>query len=468
MRENGFEIESGFLYIYEQSSLIKIFATEIKPSFKSDHTSWLYYRKLESKHKKKGYFVLSDFFLAAFKNASQHTPEFIISLDGCTADLNTKASETHIKLENVFNPTVYYLYGQDISDWLDLLITRSANSGNSQVFGRFLNQLLESDGVYGTSYIPRVLREAVTFLDIHLETDGLFRIKGYEGNVNDVKMLYDLGEPVSYDGMSPHVAANILSLWLNELPEPLLTYPLYDEFISTVRDTSTPEHKNVKLVEVLDKLPVENLVCLHYLCAFFNRLACHKHYNPLEVSQISLIFGLCILQAPEATDVQKPSDIFPWITELCQTLILNQTLIDTSLKKKDIDPSSSLLTEDVSSTHELPHGPLKSRSTLVVGNPKVDVPTRQRSNTNMSAPRSQHRDYNRLSTPALSPFTSSHSDEVKELKKTVAQMGKTLNQYVKTLNDLTLRLKINEDRLEDEMLQRLALEERVLELESQK
>jgi hypothetical protein len=64
--------------------------------------------------------------------------------------------------------------------------------------------------------------------------EGIFRIPGNGTKVKTYKNAFERGdEPELHICRDVHLVATLLKSYLNELPEPLLTYKLYPKFIET-------------------------------------------------------------------------------------------------------------------------------------------------------------------------------------------------------------------------------------------
>lgn len=139
-----------------------------------------------------------------------------------------------------------------------------------------------------------------------------------------------------------HVIASTLKSYLRELPEPLLTYKLYNEWMSLV---SCPEEHRLKLVqEILKKLPVANRDNLTYLVRFLARLTKHPE-NKMNSSNIAIVIApnllwnsdqeknlhmsncttinLIVEMFINKVDTLFPEDLGPYIT-LTKDLLLNE------------------------------------------------------------------------------------------------------------------------------------------------
>lgn len=85
-----------------------------------------------------------------------------------------------------------------------------------------------------------------------------------------------------------HVIASTLKSYLRELPEPLLTYKLYNEWMGLA---GCPEEHRLMLVqEILRRLPAANADNLTYLVRFLARLTKHPE-NKMNSSNIAIVIA---------------------------------------------------------------------------------------------------------------------------------------------------------------------------------
>ena len=67
-----------------------------------------------------------------------------------------------------------------------------------------------------------------------MSKEGIFRLSGRATQVTKLREQLDQGKKVFFsDNMDVHTVATLFKQWLRELPEPLLTWKLFDEFIAT-------------------------------------------------------------------------------------------------------------------------------------------------------------------------------------------------------------------------------------------
>ncbi|XP_055021452.1 rho GTPase-activating protein 1 isoform X2 [Boleophthalmus pectinirostris] len=158
-----------------------------------------------------------------------------------------------------------------------------------QVFGVPLSILRQrsADG----EPVPVVMRDTVSFLSERgLEMEGIFRRSANVTLVKEVQKRYNSGEAVNfYDMEDVHLAAVILKTFLRELPEPLLTYHLYNDIVNFA---SVPEESQVTVMKTLvESLPEENYASLRYLITFLAQVSANSEINKMTNSNLAVVFG---------------------------------------------------------------------------------------------------------------------------------------------------------------------------------
>lgn len=62
--------------------------------------------------------------------------------------------------------------------------------------------------------------------------EGIFRLSGSAVLIQEYKQRFDNGEDVSFENESdPHAVSGLFKLYFRELPEPVMTWEQYDNFI---------------------------------------------------------------------------------------------------------------------------------------------------------------------------------------------------------------------------------------------
>jgi len=101
--------------------------------------------------------------------------------------------------------------------------------------------------------------------------EGIFRVNGNNHRVNELKQKYNRGEVKNLvDEKDAHVIGSLLKVFLRELPEPLFTYDLYDDFIDAL-DGSNTESTIANILVLLPQMPDPNRAVLRALLALLKQ-----------------------------------------------------------------------------------------------------------------------------------------------------------------------------------------------------
>ncbi|KAG7217122.1 hypothetical protein INR49_027663, partial [Caranx melampygus] len=101
------------------------------------------------------------------------------------------------------------------------------------VFGQRLEETVLYERRYGMRLVPLVVEQCVNFIREHgLHEVGLFRQPGQASLVKELQQAFDSGERPSFDSSTDvHTVASLLKLYLRQLPEPLVPYSRYQDFL---------------------------------------------------------------------------------------------------------------------------------------------------------------------------------------------------------------------------------------------
>ncbi|KAM4698419.1 rho GTPase-activating protein 17 [Rhinophrynus dorsalis] len=134
-------------------------------------------------------------------------------------------------------------------------------------------------------------------LETGMKEEGLFRIAAGASKLKKLKAALDCSTSQLEEFYSdPHAVAGALKSYLRELPEPLMTFNLYDEWIQA---GNIPD-QNAKLQAlwvVCQKLPKPNLENFRYLIKFLAKLSHSSDINKMSPSNIAIVLGPNLLWA---------------------------------------------------------------------------------------------------------------------------------------------------------------------------
>ncbi|XP_040924354.1 rho GTPase-activating protein 44-like isoform X5 [Betta splendens] len=128
-------------------------------------------------------------------------------------------------------------------------------------------------------------------LECGMQEEGLFRIAPSASKLKKLKASLDCGVlDVQEYSADPHAIAGALKSYLRELPEPLMTFELYNDWIqaSNVQDQ---DKRLQALLRACEKLPPANNNNFKYLIKFLSKLTEYQDVNKMTPGNIAIVLG---------------------------------------------------------------------------------------------------------------------------------------------------------------------------------
>ncbi|KAG9491573.1 hypothetical protein GDO78_000211 [Eleutherodactylus coqui] len=182
-----------------------------------------------------------------------------------------------------------------------------------QVFGCRLDALCYREN----STIPKFVQLCIEAVNEKgLDVDGIYRVNGNLSIIQKLRFIVDRERAVSTDGRylfpeqltqeekldlnSPdwediHVITGALKMFFRELPEPVIPFCLFDEFIAAVQ-ISDLEEKVLTLKELVRSLPEPNHNTLNYIICHLNSVREHSEMNRMTTQNIGIVFGPTLMR----------------------------------------------------------------------------------------------------------------------------------------------------------------------------
>ncbi|KAM9843438.1 rho GTPase-activating protein 17b isoform 2-T2 [Aulostomus maculatus] len=134
-------------------------------------------------------------------------------------------------------------------------------------------------------------------LETGMKEEGLFRIAAGASKLKKLKAALDCSTSQLEEFYSdPHAVAGALKSYLRELPEPLMTFGLYDEW-TQASNVSDPDKRLQALWVTCDRLPKTHKANFRYLVKFLAKLAQDSEVNKMTPSNIAIVLGPNLLWA---------------------------------------------------------------------------------------------------------------------------------------------------------------------------
>ncbi|KAI1883657.1 hypothetical protein AGOR_G00233820 [Albula goreensis] len=139
-----------------------------------------------------------------------------------------------------------------------------------------------------------------------INDQGLYRVVGVSSKVQrllsmmiDEKTCNEMDLSAS-DDWDIKTITSALKLYLRSLPEPLMTYELYKEFIVPAK-CGSPDSRVQAIHYLVHKLPEKNRVLLGLLMKHLANVAAHSKQNLMTVANLGVVFGPTLMRPQEET-----------------------------------------------------------------------------------------------------------------------------------------------------------------------
>ncbi|TRY58579.1 hypothetical protein DNTS_030043 [Danionella cerebrum] len=224
----------------------------------------------------------------------------------------------------------------DMDDWVKAIRRVIWAPFGGGIFGQSLEDTVQYERKFGPRLAPLLVEQCVDFIrDQGLDEEGLFRMPGQANLVKELQEAFDCGEKPQFDryhhkGLEPpirmqcsdkqhyqnstdvHTVASLLKLYLRELPEPVVPFCKYEDFLSCAQLLTKDEEEGIQeLGNLVTTLPVANYNLLKYICKyvppparfsecylhrFLDEVQSHSNENKMGVQNLATVFGPNILR----------------------------------------------------------------------------------------------------------------------------------------------------------------------------
>ncbi|XP_015851122.1 rho GTPase-activating protein 22 isoform X5 [Peromyscus maniculatus bairdii] len=193
---------------------------------------------------------------------------------------------------------------RDMEDWVQAIRRVIWAPLGGGIFGQRLEDTVHHERKYGPRLAPLLVEQCVDFIrERGLSEEGLFRMPGQANLVRDLQDSFDCGEKPLFDSTTDvHTVASLLKLYLRELPEPVIPFARYEDFLSCAQLLTKDEGEGtLELAKQVSNLPQANYNLLRYICRFLDEVQAHSNVNKMSVQNLATVFGPNILR-PQIED----------------------------------------------------------------------------------------------------------------------------------------------------------------------
>lgn len=171
-----------------------------------------------------------------------------------------------------------------------------------------------------------------------LYAEGIYRKSGVNSKIKELKTkMADivLSAELDYESYNVHVLTNVLKSFLREMPEPLLSFDRYDDFLRASELSETTERVST-LMSLIKKLPSSHHALLERLVFHLALVAQREQYNRMSASSLAIVFAPCVLRTNRQIPAQDSLNDIGRQTKCIETLI-TQKMMNVKSTLADID-----------------------------------------------------------------------------------------------------------------------------------
>ncbi|XP_032268245.1 unconventional myosin-IXb isoform X11 [Phoca vitulina] len=185
--------------------------------------------------------------------------------------------------------------------------------------------------------VPIVLEKLLEHVEMHgLYTEGLYRKSGAANRTRELRQALQTDPAaVKLENFPIHAITGVLKQWLRELPEPLMTFAQYGDFLRAVELPEKQEQLGA-IYTVLEHLPEANHNSLERLIFHLVKVALLEDVNRMSPSALAIIFAPCLLRCPDNSDpLTSMKDVLKVTT--CVEMLIKEQMRKYKVKMEEIN-----------------------------------------------------------------------------------------------------------------------------------
>ncbi|KAJ8005844.1 hypothetical protein DPEC_G00122130 [Dallia pectoralis] len=211
----------------------------------------------------------------------------------------------------------------EMEEWVRTLRRVVGTPSSGAIFGKCLGDTVTYEQRFGPHMVPILVQKCAEFIREHgLSEEGIFRLPGQDNTVKQFRDAFNAGERPSFPSDTDvHTVASLFKLYLRELPEPVIPWTQYQDFLdcSPMLDPNSAAGRE-RLEKQISLLPRTNYNLLSYICRFLFEVQENSKVNKMGVENLATVIGINLLK-PQIEDPFTMMKATPLIQKLMTVLI---------------------------------------------------------------------------------------------------------------------------------------------------
>ncbi|KAK5907663.1 hypothetical protein CesoFtcFv8_005484 [Champsocephalus esox] len=185
--------------------------------------------------------------------------------------------------------------------------------------------------------VPMVLETMLEHVEMNgLYTEGIYRKSGSANRMKELHLRLETDPHlVVLEDYPIHTVTGLVKQWLRELPDPLLTFTHYSDFLHAVELPEKEEQLHA-VYKLLEELPSANFNTLERLVFHLVRVCKEEAHNRMSPNSLAIVFAPCVLRCPDSADpLLSMKDVAK--TTTCVEMIINEQIRRYNEKMEEIE-----------------------------------------------------------------------------------------------------------------------------------
>ncbi|XP_074544967.1 rho GTPase-activating protein 12-like isoform X3 [Halichoeres trimaculatus] len=211
-----------------------------------------------------------------------------------------RAMKTSVSMDEPSNKKTRHKLKKFLTRRPTLQAVRDKGYIKDQVFGCSLSSLCHRE----SSTVPSFVRMCIDHVENNgLCVDGLYRVSGNLAVIQKLRFAVNHDEKVNLADSKwedIHVTTGALKMYFRELPEPLFTYTLFHDFVSSIK---LPEYKHrvQAIKDLVRQLPKPNHDTMQALFKHLRKVIDYGEENRMTTQSVAIVFGPTLLRPETET-----------------------------------------------------------------------------------------------------------------------------------------------------------------------
>merc|ERR1712137_251954 len=174
--------------------------------------------------------------------------------------------------------------------------------------------------------IPDVIHDCLAVLNTRVQEEGLLRVPGEKQRAQELESAYeeaDQEHPPPLQEEDTHTVGSLMKSFFKQLPEPLFTYELYNDWLQLQRQfqPAGTEAWNREARHLIERLPAQNQRLLQALLVFLQNCQLQSKSNLMTAENLGTVLAPSLCYPPADYPPTQMMSELPLTAQLLTSLV---------------------------------------------------------------------------------------------------------------------------------------------------